>query len=112
MKEYGLHLTYDGELFVYGDSGPDDSERIIILATEQNILLLKNNKIWFGDGTFSIRPGLFYQVYTLNVIERGKNLPMCYVLLPDKRESTYSKMFGLLLVSYTEKQHPVNLPRF
>ena len=41
-----LQLTYDGEIFVYGDSGPSDCDRIIISATEKNILIFKNKKIW------------------------------------------------------------------
>ena len=31
-----LQLNYDGELFVFADSGLGDCERIIILATENN----------------------------------------------------------------------------
>ena len=34
---------------------------------------------------------------------------MCFVLLPDKRESTYSKMFCLLIKSFTEEQHPLKI---
>ena len=59
---HALQLTYDGEFFVFADSGFGDCERIIILATENNIVIMKNNKIWYGDGTFSISPDLFYQV--------------------------------------------------
>ena len=72
-------------------------------------MVLKNNKIWYGDGTFSILPDLFYQVYTINVIERGKNLPMVYVLLPDKKEITYNKMFTMLLKNFTAEQHPIKI---
>ena len=89
------------------DSGYGDPERIIILATEKSILILKENKIWYGDGTFSISPELFYQVYTLNVIFRGKNLPLVFVLLPNKKEDTYDKMFKLLLKDFNEDEKPL-----
>ena len=45
-------------------------------------------------------PKLFYQVYTLNIILQGKNLPLVYVLLPDKVQSSYDKMFHLLLKAF------------
>ena len=84
-------------MFVNADSGFGDPDRLIIFGTEKNIIILKSNGVWYGDDTFSISPELFYQVYTANVIIRGKNLSMCFVLLSDKKEITYNKMFGLLL---------------
>ena len=66
-----IKFSYNGEMFVYADSGFGDQDRVIILATEKNIIILKNNRVLYGDGTFSISPELFYQVYTVNVIIRG-----------------------------------------
>ena len=37
---------------------------------------------------------------------RGKNLPMCFVLLSNKKETTYNKIFGMLLQGFTLSQHP------
>ena len=70
---------------------------------------MKNNKIWYSNVTFSISPDLFYLVYTLNIIERDKNLPMCYVLFHDKRECTYKKIFGMILKTLTEEEHPFKI---
>ena len=87
-------------MFVYAYSEFGDPDRVIILATEKKIIILKNNEIWFDDGTFSISPELFYQVYTENVIIRGKDLPMCFVLLSDKNEITKNKMFRAALAQW------------
>jgi hypothetical protein len=51
---------------------------------------------WYVDGTFAISPSLFKQVFTINVIFNGKNLPLVYAMLPDKKEITYKKMFNML----------------
>ncbi len=63
-----LRSTYSGKNFLLRDSGVDQLGRILIFGTDDNLALLKNNEIWYGDGTFSVAPDLFYQMYTLNII--------------------------------------------
>ena len=55
----------------------------VIFAAPTNIQYLKLHSTWYGDGTFAVSPDLFYQLYTLNIITKGKNLPLVYFLLPD-----------------------------
>ena len=106
MIPEALKVSYDNEPFLHADSGFGDKNRIIIFSTPSNIALLKTNKIWYGDGTFAVAPEIFYQLYTLNIILNGKNLPMVYVLLADKSGITYDKMFSMLFESFTEKEFP------
>ena len=101
-----LTKTYDAEPFLYADSGLADPNRVIIFATPTNIQFLKAHATWFGDGTFAVSPSLFYQLYTINIITKGKNLPLIYALLPDKQQNTYSKMYVMLLKSFTENEFP------
>ena len=42
-----IKFSYNGEMFVYADSGFGDPDRVIILATEKNIIILKTT----GYGT-------------------------------------------------------------
>ncbi len=51
---------------------------------------------WYVDGTFAVCPDLFYQLYTINGIINGKNLPLVYGLLPGKSEEIYLKFFNLI----------------
>ena len=46
--------------FVYHDSGPADPELFVLLATTDNVKLLKADI--FADGTFDCAPDLFAQV--------------------------------------------------
>ena len=43
-----------------------------------------NEKVncWHLDGTFAVCPDLFYQLYTINGLINGKNLPLLFALLP------------------------------
>ncbi|KAK0414909.1 hypothetical protein QR680_011672 [Steinernema hermaphroditum] len=51
----------------------------------------------FADGTFSITPPLFKQVYCLLAEKRGFVFPILYALLPDKSEETYSHLLRALV---------------
>ena len=62
----------------------------------QEIELLNQIHEWYADGTFDVAPELFKQLFTFNVLKRGKNLPLVYVLLPDKKQTTYEKMCEML----------------
>lgn len=91
-----LSQTFSGSQFVFFDSGPEDKDRMIVLATEENINYLNNSNIWCVDGTFEISPTLFKQLFTINVIESGRNIPLLYAFLSDKEQETYSRLFEIL----------------
>lgn len=54
---------------------------------------------WYFDGTFDVSPELFKQVVTINIIFRGKNLPLVYALIPNKAEKSYKAFFTMLLTN-------------
>lgn len=83
------------EIFFLEDSGVDDPDRILF-ASEKNIRWLKKYLEWYVDGTFNISPKLFKQLFTIQVVANGFNLPLVYALLPDKKTETYHKMFQML----------------
>ena len=50
------------------------------------------------DGTFKVCPRLFYQLYIIHSHMYGTVvLPELFCLLPDKKVSTYHRLFTLLL---------------
>ena len=54
------------------------------------------SKIWCGDGTFSIAPQHFYQLYTIHGIVMGQLVPLMYCLLSKKTKANlamYRKLF-------------------
>ena len=59
----------------------------------------KHNKTFYNslqchcDGTFSVAPDVFYQVYTIHGVIENAVIPLVYALLPNK---TQEKFFGCL----------------
>ena len=49
--------------------------------------------MWYGDGTFSIAPVHFYQLYTIHGIVLGQLLPLVYCPLTKMSKSTYELLF-------------------
>jgi hypothetical protein len=83
--------TDKGEQFLLFDS--KDKDRILMFATRRNLDFPIKSQEWFMDGTFKIVPKLFYQLFTIHGNINGAYYPLIYSLLPDKRESTYVKIF-------------------
>ena len=96
----------DNEAFILADSGEGDINRIIIYCTPSMLSLLSKSNTWFVDGTFTVCPSLFYQLYTINVMFHGKNMPCLYALLPGKKTEHYLRLFNLIV------PHFKNAPKF
>ena len=60
-----LTVTTRGEWFLMKDSGPG-TDRFFIFTTHENLDLMCKYRDWSGDGTFSVTPHQFYQLYTLH----------------------------------------------
>ncbi len=80
--------TLDGEKFVLANDGLDD--KIVIFATESSLRLLAEATTYFVDGTFSVCPSIFYQVFTIHIMKYDQAFPMVYVLLPNKQRASYN----------------------
>ncbi|KAE9536180.1 hypothetical protein AGLY_007403 [Aphis glycines] len=87
--------TIDGNLFLQYDSGIN-TERILIFSTTRLLYLMTQCDNWFCDGTFSSAPSLFYQLYTIHAVQYSNVLPSVYILLPNKKENTFKRMFQAL----------------
>ena len=80
------------ERFLLGDSGPDDPNRIHMFGREGAAQWIGHVSKLYVDGTFSLTPDLFSQVFVILAERPGIVIPMCYVLLPNKLEFTYCKV--------------------
>lgn len=87
-------LTSKEENFLLYDSGVTDDERMLVFGTGANLSLLQTTHHWYMDGTFKTVPGIFYQLYTIHcVIKECTIVPTVFALLPNKKSSTYIKLF-------------------
>ena len=71
----------------------NDGDRMIIFCTERCLQYLCNSSVWYGDGTFSVAPTFFYQLYTIHGVVMGQLLPLAYCILTRKTRDIYEQMF-------------------
>jgi MULE transposase domain len=57
---------------------------------------LSESDTWWMDGTFSVVPAIFAQLYTIHVKVNDEFMPHLWCLLPDKHLNTYTRLFQIL----------------
>ena len=77
-------------------SGVADPQRIIAVGNRELISCFRNASIWFGDGTFSVVPEMYFQLYMVHTTIENNYPPCVYFLLPNKTQETYRRMFNIL----------------
>ena len=93
----------------------DDNNQVhqmVILATIQNLKYLAAATVWYGDGTFSIVPSLFYQLYTIHAPVFGKIVPLVYALLPRKTYICYHEMMQTIRDAIDNRQLQLRLTTY
>ena len=82
--------------FLYYDNSHEAEERVIIFSTEDHLHRLATCDTWCMDGTFSVAPRLFHQLYVIHGQIDNVFLPLVYVLLQRKTQTTYEIMLRVL----------------
>ena len=89
-------FTKHGEPFLIVDElyGED---RLWMFASDWSLIFLSKCEQWHSDGTFTIRPLIFEQVYILCGFSNGFIIPCVYCLTTKKDEQVYTKIFGRVI---------------
>ena len=69
---------------------------MIIFTTPRNLEILAAYPNWIMDGTFYVCPKIFYQSYSIHAVIDNVNIPLVFVLLPDKKQTSYEFVFKVL----------------
>jgi hypothetical protein len=77
-------------------SSANNGFRIIGYASNYGLNLLRQAEIWSADGTFSVAPPPFYQIYTIMAHLDGYAFPSAYVFMPGKKRYMYKVNFLLM----------------
>jgi hypothetical protein len=72
--------------------------RIIAFASNFGLNMLKKAETWSGDGTFSVCPEPFYQLYTIHAHIGKASYPSAFIFLPGKKRLHYHEALRLLKV--------------
>jgi hypothetical protein len=70
--------------------------RIIAYASNFGLSMLKKAETWSGDGTFSVCPEPFYQVYTIHAHLGKTSFPSAFIFLPGKKRVHYHEALRAL----------------
>ena len=90
-EDYAKDVIYDNER----------ADRLIIFATEPGISLMGDAEELFMDGTHSMKPPQFEQLYVVRAPLGETSVPVAYAFLPSKEQSIYEEMLGALLDACT-----------
>ena len=80
----------NGDRFLRFDNNVDD--RILIFGTDESLNFLAAADDWFMDGTFTVAPPQFVQLYTIHGLSGDHHVIGCYALLPNKTRETYVEL--------------------
>ena len=87
--------TTTGQPFLIAEDGIDE-DKLIIFASDGNLRQIAEAECLFVDGTFQVCPRIFYQIFTIHARVNGIHVPLAYLLLPNKRQETYERVFMVL----------------
>ncbi|XP_055336022.1 uncharacterized protein LOC129586699 [Paramacrobiotus metropolitanus] len=106
---YFLKETARKESILIADTGAEDPFRIIVFGDPKCFEYLARTNVWLSDGTFSVSPPIFTQLYTVHGDICGATAPLIFALLPNKSELTYRRLFTLIRDELMQKNQSVDV---
>ncbi|CAF1062080.1 unnamed protein product [Rotaria sordida] len=97
-------LTVGGKRFLLFDESRVRRERLLIYASDLQLEILFKSSVVYMDGTFSKTPPHFYQVYIIHGVNYDICVPCVFVLILNKKNSTYRQIFFELKQLALERQ--------
>ncbi|KAG0419915.1 hypothetical protein HPB47_003803 [Ixodes persulcatus] len=83
--------------FLIYDNGPERRDRMLVFASHEQLRALSTSRTWYMDGTFSVCPRLFKQLYVIRCTAGESTVACVYALLPGKTFSIYEELFQAIL---------------
>lgn len=71
----------------------NSSPPLLALSSALDLEMLHGSRHWVCDGTFSYKPSMFSQLYSIHGFVHGEAVPLVVGLLPDKTAATYTVFF-------------------
>lgn len=98
LVDHNFNIPESFSEMVLFDSGAG-TERVIILGCDILLDGLARADMWLADGTFSVVPAIFFQLYSIHFkLGCGINPAALYCLLTNKTASTYTALLNAIKV--------------
>lgn len=95
-----LCKTHTGSMFYQYGIGNyrnlEENSNILLFFSDQLAGNLINNEVWTVDGTFSVVPSPYMQLYTIGYIKNHHIFPCVFAVLKNKRKENYISLFRIL----------------
>ena len=85
-----------GRPFLIHDSGTVN-KRVVVFATDEALRHPSTQNRWFVDGTFSVEPPLFKQVFAIRTKLGETAVTCCYALLSGEAQELYEEVIEAVL---------------
>jgi hypothetical protein len=92
--------TTNNQQFLQYDNGQNAGNRMLVFYSPDSLERLANAQTFFMDGTFSVGPHPFKQLYTIRVLVKDVTGTAVYAFLPNKCQDTYRELFQSLVDNY------------
>jgi hypothetical protein len=70
--------------------------KVAIFFSQEIVDELRNHSIWCIDGTFSVSPSGYTQVFTISTLQNHYAIPIVYSVLKDKSRRTHDKFLEIV----------------
>jgi hypothetical protein len=74
------------------------NDDILIFYSNDAVKRLYDSEIWCVDGTFSVVPKPYYQLYTISYMKNQCVFPSVFACLKNKLQTTYIDVFSIILM--------------
>ncbi|CAN8017147.1 unnamed protein product [Ixodes persulcatus] len=88
--------------FLLYDNGQERQDRMLVFSTHEQLAALSSSQTWYMNGTFSVCPRIFKQLYVLRCKAGDSSLACVYALLSGKSLATYEELFQAIVESCEE----------
>ena len=90
-----FRLTIDGHRFLL-----HENEDLIIFSSDRALSILAASAHVFGDGTFSVAPSEYTQLYTLHtLVTENSAVPCFFALMKGKSKALYNQLFQQVVLA-------------
>ncbi|XP_071161026.1 uncharacterized protein [Mytilus edulis] len=90
-------ITTNNQQFLLYDNGQNAENRMLVFCSPDSLRRLAEAHTLFMDGTFSVAPHPFKQLYTIRVPFKDVTVTTVYAFLPNKNQDTYRELFQSLV---------------
>ena len=90
-------MTTNNATFLQFDNGEAAQNRMLVFYSPDSLERLADAQTFFMDGTFSVAPHPFKQLYTIRVPYKDVSVTAVYAFLPNKRQETYTELFQAIV---------------